>query len=181
MGGVAGLNAVTYTSASPTSAGLLATIQQAIDAIHTGVYRPATAIVMRPDRWGRLLAATDSAGRPLVLPIAEYGAYNVLGRQDGITPQGVAGTLRGVPVILDASISNTQGAGANQDSIYVMRPQEVNLYESAPRAEVFQQTYAANLSILCRFYAYYGIIANRLPKAISVVSGTGLIPAAYGL
>jgi hypothetical protein len=34
---------------------------------------------------------------------------------------------------------------------------------------------------MCRFYAYYGIIANRLPKAISVISGTGMIPAAYGV
>lgn len=181
VSGVSGLNAITYTAASPTSAGILAAAQQGIDAVHQGVYRPATAIVMRPDRWGRLLAAVDGQNRPLVLPVADYGAYNVAGIGNGQTPQGLAGTLRGVPVYLDASIPVNLGAGTNQDEIFVLRPQEINLYESAPKAEVFQQTYANNLSILCRFYAYYGIIPNRLPKAISVISGTGMIPQSYGV
>jgi len=178
---VSGLNAITYTNASPTSLLLLGQTQQGIDAVHTGVFRPAQAIFMRPDRWGRLLAAADSTGRPLVTPIADYAAYNPAGKGDGAIPQGLAGTLRGVPVFLDASIPVNLGAGTNQDEIFVLRPDEINLYESAPKAEAFQQTYANTLSVLCRFYGYYGIIANRLPKAISLISGTGMIPGAYGL
>jgi HK97 family phage major capsid protein len=180
IAGVSGVNAITYTDATPSSAKVLGAVQQGIDQIHNGVYRPAEAIVMRPDRWGRLLAATDSAGRPLVLPVAEYGAFNAAGIGNGVVPQGIVGTLRGVPVVLDASVPTNLGAGTNQDEIFVLRPSEINLYESAPKAEVFQQTYANQLSVLVRFYAYYGLIANRLPKAISVISGTGMIPGNYG-
>lgn len=178
--GVSGLNAVTYTDASPTSAKVLAQVQAGIDQVHLGVYRPAQAVVMRPDRWGRFLAATDSTGRPLVLPNAEYGAYNVAGMGDGPVPQGTAGTLRGVPSILDASIPVNLGAGTNQDEIIVFRPDEIEIFESSPKAETFQQTYANQLSVLVRFYAYWGVIANRLPKAISVITGTGMIPGTYG-
>jgi hypothetical protein len=180
IAGVSGLNAITYTDATPTSAKVLGAVQQGIDQIHLKTYRPAQAIVMRPDRWGRLLAATDSSGRPLVLPVAEYGAYNAVGLGNGPTAQGIVGTLRGVPVILDATVPTNLGSGTNQDEIFVLRPSEINLYESAPKAEVFQQTYANQLSVLVRFYAYYGLIANRFAGAISLVSGTGMIPGTYG-
>jgi HK97 family phage major capsid protein len=178
---VSGLNAVTYTDASPTSAKILGQVQQGIDQVHTGVFSPAKAVVMRPDRWGKFLAATDSSGRPLVLPNADYGAFNALGLADGAVPQGYAGSLRALAVILDPSIPSNLGAGTNQDEIFVLDPSQITLYESAPKAETFQQTYANQLSVLCRFYAYYSIIPNRLPKAISLITGTGLVNTlAYG-
>ncbi len=181
IAGVSGLNAITYTNASPTSLLLAGFVQQAIDQIHMGTFAPAEAIVMRPDRWGRLIAAGDSTGRPLVVPSASYGLFNAIGQADGQNAQGAAGTFRGVPVFLDASIPANLGAGTNQDEVFVLRPSQINLYESAPKAEAFQQTYANTLSVFCRIYEYFGIIPNRLPKAISVVSGTGMIPGAYGL
>jgi HK97 family phage major capsid protein len=174
-------NAITYTDGSPTSAKVLAQIQQGIDAVHTGIYSPAKAVIMRPDRWGKILAATDAQGRPLVLPNADYGAFNALGLADGQVPQGYAGSLRALATILDPSIPNNLGTGTNQDEIFVLDPTQITLYESAPKAETFQQTYANQLSVLCRFYAYYSVIPNRLPKAISLITGTGLVNTlAYG-
>lgn len=178
---VTGLNAVTYTDASPTSAKILGQVQQGIDQVHTGIFSPAKAVVMRPDRWGKFLAATDGQGRPLVLPNADYGAFNALGLADGQVPQGYAGSLRALAVILDPSIPSNLGAGTNQDEIFVLDPSQITLYESAPKAETFQQTYANQLSVLCRFYGYYSVIPNRLPKAISLITGTGLVNTlAYG-
>lgn len=174
-------NTITYTNASPTSQGVLSASQQAIDAVHLGVFKPAQAAIMRPDRWGRFLAAADTSGRPLVLPTAKYGAFNSVGSADGQNAQGVAGDIRGISAILDAAIPNNLGAGTNQDEIIVLDPSQVWLYEGAPHAEVFKETYANQLSVLIRFYRYYSVIANRLPKAISVVVGTGMIPAAYGV
>ena len=181
VAGVSGLNAITYTNASPTSLLLAGQVQQGIDAVHQGNYARASAIVMRPDRWGRLLAAQDTTGRPLVVPNAAYGVFNGLGTADGQNAQGVAGTFRGLPVYLDPLIPVNLGAGTNQDEVFILDASQVNLYESAPKAEAFQQTYASTLSVYCRIYEYYGVIANRLPKAISLISGTGMIPGAYGL
>ncbi|MFI5062069.1 MAG: phage major capsid protein [Actinomycetales bacterium] len=180
LAGVSGLNAVTYTDASPTTAKLLPYTQQAIDKVHTGIFAPPRAIVMRPDRWGRIKAAVDSTGRPLVTPDPSYSSYNTFGLAEGQVPQGFGGNLNAVPVIMDASIPANLGAGTNQDEIFVLDPSQITLYESAPKAETFQQTYANQLSVLCRFYAYYTVIPNRLPKAISLITGTGLIPYAYG-
>lgn len=178
--GVSGLNAITYTDAAPTSAKVMAQVQAGIDQVHLGVYRPAQVAVMRPDRWGRFMAAVDGNGRPLVLPTPKYGPWNAIGVGDGVIPQDVAGDIRGLAAILDASLPNNLGTGTNQDEIIVFRPDEVEVYESQPKAETFQQTYANQLSVLVRFYAYWGIIPNRLPKAISVISGTGMIPGSYG-
>lgn len=181
VAGVSGINAITYTDATPTTGKLLSQVQAAIDAVHSGIFSPATAIIMRPDRWGRLLAAVDTAGRPLVIPEPGYGSFNAVGAAAGAVPQGYAGTLRSVPVYLDPSIPVNLGAGTNQDEIFVLDPAQITLYESAPKTEAFQETYADNLSVLIRFYAYYGLLANRLPKAISLIGGTGLIPYAYGV
>jgi len=48
---VVGANAVTYTSATPTVAALYPKLADAIQRIHTAVFRPATAIFMHPRRW----------------------------------------------------------------------------------------------------------------------------------
>lgn len=178
---VSGLNAITYTQASPTSLLFGQFVQQGIDQVLGGNYTDPNAILMRPDRWGRLLAYGDSTGRPIVLPKASYGAFNSVGEANGVNVQGYAGDYRGVPVFLDPLIPNNLGAGTNQDECFVLDASQINLYESAPSIETFDQTYANQMSMFVRIYEYYGIIANRLPKAISLITGTGMIPGAYGL
>jgi HK97 family phage major capsid protein len=174
-------NAITYTSASPTSLLFGQYVQQAIDAVLVGDFNNPDAIVMRPDRWGRLLAYGDTAGRPLVTPNAAYGRFNSLGTANGVVNQGIAGEYRGISVYLDPLIPANLGAGTNQDEVFVLESQQVNLYESTPMIEAFRETYSNQLSLFVRVYEYVGIIANRLPKAISAVTGTGMIPGAYGL
>lgn len=180
VAGVSGLNAITYTNASPTSLLFGTFVQQGIDQILQGNFTNPDAIVMRPDRWGRLLAYGDNSGRPLVVPNAAYGRFNQLGVANGVQNQGVAGEYRGVPVYLDPLIPNNLGAGTNQDEAFVLDSKQVFLYESPTKIEAFRETYANQLSLFVRIYEYYGIIANRLPKTISVISGTGMIPGAYG-
>lgn len=173
-------NVVTYTDAAPTSLKFGTYVQQAIDLILQGNYTVPDATILRPDRWGRLLAYGDTAGRPLVTPNASYGRFNSVGTANGIVDQGFAGNYRGVDTFLDPLIPNNLGAGTNQDEAIVFDSKQVYLYESTPKVEAFRETYANQLSLFVRISEYYGIIANRLPKAISVVSGTGMIPGAYG-
>jgi len=174
-------NAITYTNAAPTSLIFGTYVQQAIDAILTGDFNNPDAIVMHPARWGRLLAYGDTAGRPLVVPNAAYGRFNQLGTANGVVNQGIAGEYRGVSVYLDPLIPLNLGVGTNQDEVFVLESQQVNLYESVPQIEAFRETYSNQLSLFVRVYEYYGIIANRLPKAISAITGTGMIPGAYGV
>lgn len=181
VAGVSGINAITYTNASPTSLGIAQQTQQAIDQVGVNLFREPDTIVMRPDRWGRLIAAGDSQNRPLVLPSTSYGANNTIGMANGQTAQGYAGNFRGLDVFLDANIPVNFGAGSNQDEIFVLSAQDIFLYESTPKFETFEQTFAGSLALYCRAYEFYSVLANRYPKAISLISGTGLIPQAYGV
>jgi len=116
-----------------------------------------------------------------VVPNAAYGRFNQLGTANGVVNQGIAGEYRGVSVYLDPLIPVNLGVGTNQDEVFVLESQQVNLYESVPQIEAFRETYSNQLSLFVRVFEYYGIIANRLPKAISLITGTGMIPGAYGL
>jgi len=177
----AGLNSVTYTSASPTSVIVGTYVQQAIDQVLQGNYTNPNAIIMRPDRWGHLLAAGDSAGRPFILPNTALGNFNTLGQANGQNVQGLAGSYRGVNVYLDPLIPINLGAGVNQDEIFVLDTTQVSLYESTPYVSTFEQTYANQLSMFIRLHEYYAVLPNRLPKAISLITGTGMIQPAYGV
>lgn len=180
VAGVSGLNAVTYTDASPTSLKIAQQIQSGIDQVATGIYRAPDTIVMRPERWGKFIAAGDGQSRPLVLPSTSYGPMNAIGSANGQTAQGYAGNLRGLDVYLDANIPTNVGA-ANQDEIFVLSSQDVYLFESTPRFDTFEATYANTASLYARCLEFVSVLPNRYPKAISVLSGSGMSTTlAYG-
>ena len=90
-------------------------------------------------------------------------------------PEGLAGKIRGfnLPVFLDPNIPTTLGGGT-EDRIIFTRSQDITLYESAVRAETFRETDAKTGQIVFRVYAYVALMSARAPKAISVISGTGV-------
>lgn len=175
---VSGINAVTYTDASPTVAEIYAKVADAIQQIHTNRFMPPTHIVMHPRRWAWLLAAIDSGGRPFIVPSAQ-APMNSAGSAGAVTSQGYVGTLQGLPVYVDPNVPINLGAGTNEDRIIIMRAADVLLYEGTPRAEAFRETKADQLSVLLRFYNYLALQSERLPKAVSVIAGTGLITPTF--
>ena len=166
-------NAVTYTSTTPTVAGLYSKIAEAVKGVHENRFLPATHIFMSPRRWASLIAASDSTGRPLVVPAAG-GRYNTIAGQDAVAAEGYVGELQGLPVFIDANIPTNLGTGTNEDRIIVARASDAFLYEGNVRAESLPQTYGANLQVLVRMYSYTALIANRYPKSFSVIGGSGL-------
>lgn len=175
---VTGVNAVTYTAASAaaaTPALLYPKVADAIQQIHSGRFMPPTKIFMHPRRWAWFLAAVDSSNRPLVTP---YSAMNPLADVNGVSSEGVVGTLQGLPVYVDANIPITLGAGT-EDKIIIAKADDILVFEGTPRAEAFRETKADQLSVLLRFYNYLAIHSERYPKSISVISGTGLIAPAF--
>jgi HK97 family phage major capsid protein len=175
---VSGANAVTYTSATPSAGELYAKIADGIQLIHTSRFMPPDVIFMHPRRWAWLLSALDTAGRPLVTPVA--GApQNVLAAVGPVNSEGFVGSMQGLPVFVDPNIPTNLGAGTNEDRIIITRSSDVILFEGTPRSETFREPLAANLSVLLRFYNYTAIHTERYPKAISIISGTGLVPPAF--
>jgi HK97 family phage major capsid protein len=168
-----GLNSITYTSGTPTVPALYSKLADGIRQIHEGVFMPPTAIFMHPRRWAWILAALDSQNRPLVTP---YSPINAAGVQGPVAAQGLVGSLQGQPVYVDANIPTNLGAGTNEDRIIIARTEECFLYTAGdgPYLGTFTDVGSGTLTVRFRLHSYWAQINERRPKAISVISGTGL-------
>lgn len=175
---VTGLNAITYTDASPTVGEAYSKVGDGIQQIHTGRLLPPDKIFMHPRRWAWYTVSLDTAGRPLVVPSANL-PQNVLAAMSDVVSEGFVGTLQGLPVYVDPNIPTNLGAGTNEDRIIVARSSDVILFEGTPRSETFRETKADQLSVLLRFYNYAALHSERYPKSISVIAGTGMIAPVF--
>jgi HK97 family phage major capsid protein len=182
----AGVGSTVFTSASPALTSATAAnsfynkVVAAATAIHTTRFRPATAVVMHPNRWAWCLEALDTTTRPLI--VTDGSSLNAAGTSTGIVAQGSAGNIV-LPVFLDANVTITTGAGSatNQDLVYVMRgrrgddPGDLTLWESDLQVESFESTYADQASVLFRCMAYSAMISDRWSGSVNLISGTGLV------
>lgn len=174
---VAGINAVTYTDASPTLPELYPKLADSSQRIASSRYVGSSAQIfaMHPRRWAFMQAALDSTNRPLITPRTD-GPFNVMGVGEFTAADGFVGDIGGVPVLIDANIPVNLGGGTNEDRVLTLVPMDHVLYEQPghPLMLRFEQTAGANLSITLVVYGYSAYAAGRYPAGISVISGTGL-------
>ena len=168
-----GVNTVAYTDTTPTVAELYPKVADAIQKIHTSRYMAPSVIIMHPRRWAWLLAALDTTNRPLVVPNAQ-GPSNAFATFGEVASQQVVGQFQGLPVVTDPSIPTTFGAGTNEDVIVVMRASDCILYESSLRTRVLPEVGSGTLTVRLQVYGYMAFTAERQPKGISIVWGSGL-------
>lgn len=167
---------VTFTDASPTVAELYPKLADAVQKVQTTYFAGPNAIVMHPRRLAFILAALDGQNRPLALPTS-HAPQNTVATGSGLAVYGNSGyTILGLPVITDANVSITEGAGSNQDTIFVGNLSELHLFENGsgePVALRFEQPKAAELDVTMIVYNYIATTANRYPNAWCRISGTG--------
>jgi HK97 family phage major capsid protein len=176
-----GIGSVTYTDASPTVAELYPKLADAYQKVQTGAFMNPTHWIMHPRRLAFLLAAVDTAGRPLVVPTLN-GPMNAFAAGAGQAFYGNSGySLMGLPIVADANVTTTAGAGTNQDEIYCVTAPEFHLWEQAgsPFALNFDATGAGSLTIKSVVYGYAAATAGRYPAAFSKISGTGLVTPTF--
>jgi hypothetical protein len=106
---------------------------------------------------------------------------NSEGVQNGVVAQGPVGSLQGLPVWVDPNIPITDGAGTNQDSIIIAHRPDLFLWEdpAGPYLETFRDVGSGTLTVRFRLHNYYAQVHARRPKAISVISGTGLATPSF--
>src|SRR5438445_4364562 len=151
LGSAAGLTVQTYTQTTPAVAGaggFYSNVAKAIASVYGTRFLPPDTILMHPRRWAWILSAFDSQNRPLVVPGAV--AFNPVTTQEAGVAQGLAGQLQGLAVYTDPNIPINLGAGTNQDVVYVFRRGDIKFWESTPRAEAFDATYADSAGVLFR-------------------------------
>jgi HK97 family phage major capsid protein len=169
---------VTYTDASPTVAELYSKIADATQQILTNTNRSPDLIVMHPRRWAWATAASDTTGRPLIVPTG--ASQNAPGNSTAITQLGPVGNLYGLPVIIDANLPTNLGAGTNEDTILVLASQEVWLMEDTPvKTDVTEAPGFKNLYVSLRAFNYFAFTSERLSKAVASIGGTGLVAPTF--
>jgi len=176
--GASGFNTVTWTDTTPTVSELYSKLADGIQKIHTNRFQPPTVIVMHPRRWAWMLAAVDSQGRPLVVPNGQ-GPTNAIAAFGTVGSEQVVGSLQGLPVVTDPSIPITDGSGTNEDSIIVMRAQDCILYESSLRTRVLPEVLSGTMQVRVQVYGYLAFTAERQPKSITILSGSGFATPSF--
>lgn len=178
----AGIATVTYTDATPTVPEAYPKFADAVQRIGTNRKLPAQLWTMHPRRWGWLLASLDSQSRPLIVPDA-FAAYNAMGdaQMSKFGEGQLVGMLQGLPVLVDANIPTTVGAGT-EDVVLGNRMDDLYLMEEGdgmPRRFRFDDVGSANLTVKLLVYAYSAFSAERYGAATSLVTGTGLIAPTF--
>jgi HK97 family phage major capsid protein len=176
-----GGNAVTFTATTPTVTLLYPKLADALQQVQSNVFTTPTHWIMHPRRLAFLLAATDTAGRPVVVPTAN-GPMNAVGTGAGVAQYANSGyQLLGLPIIADANVGTTYGAATNQDEIYLVDAREMHLWEQAgaPFSLRFDATAPGSLTIKTVVYGYAAFTAERYPAAASIISGTGLVAPSF--
>ena len=169
----------TWTETTPTAVNGAIAIAKAISKVVTNRYKAAEAIVMHPSMWYWLASQVDGSNRPLVVPVT--GASQAFNSAGTITnpgaPAGLVGTIQGVPVFIDATVTKTYAT--NQSPILVGKFSDSYLFESGVKTRVLPDVLSANLTV--RFQVYgYAALAHRFNKAVSGITGTGTVaPTGY--
>lgn len=170
---LAGINAVTFTNASPTGPLLYVPVMQGKNGIEKGAFTGVNFSLWHPSTWNWFLSQLDTANRPLAL--SQTGAaFNNMAAFNS-EAQGLAGNIAGIPVVVDANVPVNLGAGTNQAPIGMFNRQTLVTYEGVPRFKVADQTNIANLQYQFVLYGYYAVAFGRQPKMISLINGTGQI------
>ena len=164
----------TWTETTPTGANGVKAILQAVSQVVTNRYQPAEAIVMSPSTWYWLSSAVDGNNRPLIVPTAN-GPFNANGVVTNPGADAMAvGTIAGLPVYIDATVTKAYGAGTNQSPILVGKFSDSYLFESGMKTRVLPDVASASLSVRLQVYGYAALL-HRFNKSVSAITGTGAI------
>lgn len=176
--GTSGITTITYTDATPTVAKLYSKIADAVQRVHTLRFMPPTVIVMHPRRWAYLLAASDSNGRPLVVPDAG-NPQNAIATLGVVGAEQVVGQMHGLPVVTDPNMPTNLGAGTNEDVVHILRASDLVLYESGIRSRAMQEVGSGTLTVRLQVYGYLAFTAARYPASVVEIGGTGLVSPTF--
>lgn len=168
---VSGSNAVAYTDASPTVPEFYTRVAAAEAAIASNRFDAPEVLIVSARRWSWMKSAADSTGRPLVLAVAPSNAPGIAA--SGV--QGIVGTFYGLPVIVSYAVPLVGGDDDNEDVAIVARISDSRLYEGAIATQVDPYSLGNKGGVRFTFEGEVAFSAERSPKSIALISGTGLV------
>jgi HK97 family phage major capsid protein len=175
-----GINATTYTDASPTWAEFFPKLVEAVQNVNSNFYSRPTHIVAHPSLVGCWLRALDTTNRPIFGPTSG-NPMNAAAVYD--TPDYLGGGLQilGLPVVQDANVPTNLGAGTNETAVIVGDFRESYIWEENggdPLYVRFEQP-DGNIAIRTVLFGFSAFTAGKYPTAFSAITGTGLITSTW--
>jgi HK97 family phage major capsid protein len=164
LSAVSGINTVTWTDSTPTSAEALPKIYDAIQKIASDRHRNADTILIHPRRAAWLASNLSST-----FPLFQQGTLTqAVGTQNG----GFPTSFGGLRVVLDANISTT--IATDQDEMYVLHTPDLLLMEGPAMFVRFDDVLSGTLQVRLRLHGFSFFVPHRQPKAITQIRGAGL-------
>lgn len=168
-----GIGTVTVNSGTPTAAEFQDAFAKGLSTVAKNRFMGADAIVVAPEIWYGLIGLSDTAGRPIVVP-NQSGPFNAVGVVDVPgAAQYAAGTLLGVPVIIDPGMPTVSSA----KPALVASFKDTILMEGGVRTRVLPDVDSKTLTVNFQLFGYCAIAA-RYPAGIAKVVGTLMNPKA---
>lgn len=174
--GTSGIETIALTGTGVSD--LYKKIADAVQRVHTLRHQPPTVIVMHPRRWAFLLAASDSTGRPLVLPSGN-NPQNAIATFTAVAAEQVVGSMHGLPVVTDPGIPTNLGTGTDEDIVLILRASDLLLFESGIRTRVLPEVGSGTLTTRLQVYGYLAFTAGRYPKSVVEIGGAGLVAPTF--
>lgn len=183
---VSGIGTVTYNSGSWGVGGgpgyFYSKILGAVNTVATARFETPNLIVMHPQRWFAVMAASDTAGRPLVLPRG-YPGFNDAGFAQ-VAAQSYVGDIGSIPVIIDANVPTnlTVNAQANTDPTLVLYTPDMYLMEdmAGPYMRVMTEVLSNQLAIRLQLFNYVAFAsASRYPSGTCLIEGSVLTAPSF--
>jgi HK97 family phage major capsid protein len=152
------------TAATNSIAAVYGALGEAVSFVWKNRFLGPDATVVSPARWGSWVTQLDENSRPLFQPTTNGGgAFNAAGLLQNIDAQGIVGAVLGVPVVVDAQISD--------QTCLVGRFSDAVLFESGPRAQIYFDRYADQLSVLLSVWGY-AAFAVRYTQSFAAITLT---------
>ena len=171
-----------YTDGTPTAAELYPKLSAAAAGVEAALlgFAVPSHVIMHSRRWYWLQSQMSSTWPLFTQPGIPTQAGGV--NNNVAYAAGSRGVLpNGMSAVVDNNLTTNNGAGTNEDIVYVVPSDECHLWED-PNAPVFiraEQPKAANLGVLLVLYGYFAYSFRRYSNAMQSISGTGLITPAF--
>jgi HK97 family phage major capsid protein len=165
-------NGNTAAFASGNGAALLGKVYDGLSQVATNAPGfEANTVLLHPRRAAWMASHRDASGN-----LFQQGQlFLAAGPQD----QGFVGNIAGLRVIRDSNVLTNQGAGSNEDDVYVMDITELMLAEGPLRTRVLQEVLSGTLQVRIQLYAFAAFAGGRRPKVLTRISGAGLVSPTF--
>ncbi len=171
---VSGVQAVTYTDATPTGPDFYSPFAIGWSKAYTARQLPSSALLLHTRTWAAISTALDTTNLHPIMDI-DWAEGDDLEPTAG----GYMTTFPpGMRTYATPVIPTNLGGGTNETRAIILRPADHRIYTNGVQFKASDQPLVATGQIKLTAYAILTSFPDLAPAGTAVISGTGMIPSA---